>query len=125
MSGNEHAHGPGEVDSGGVPPADRLAQFGHIEKPVEMYTIMKPVPNTMPTPADADEWVAAFNRVTTGGHLSGGDGKSSMIVDTDPQGTAAAPLCGPGIDLCRTCFTPVGELSPDCANPFNHQEQQA
>ncbi|MFI9052419.1 hypothetical protein [Streptomyces sp. NPDC053427] len=111
-----------------VPPGDRLAHRGHIEHPAQMYAIMKPVPNTMPPPADADEWIAAFGRVITGGHLPGGDGKTDIrtrIADTDPQGTAATPLGGPGIDLCRTCLTPVGEPSPECTNPFNHQEQQA
>ncbi|MGC4950943.1 hypothetical protein ACLQ2N_32725 [Streptomyces sp. DT224] len=127
MSGNERADGPGEVGSGGVPPGDRLAHLGHIEHPTQMYAIMKPVPNTMPVPDDADEWVAAFGRVITGGHLPGGDGKTSMpmIVDTDPQGTAATPLGGPGLDLCRTCLTPVGEPSAECTNPFSHQEGQS
>ncbi len=110
-----------------VPPGDRLAHLGHIEHPVEMYVIMKPVPNSMPVPADADEWISAFGRVVTDGYLPGSDGKTStaMIVDTDPQGIAAAPLGGRGLDLCGTCRTPVGEPAPGCANPFNHQEQQA
>lgn len=124
MSGNEHAHGPDEVGSGGVPPADRLAHLGHIEKPVELYTIMSPVSNTMPTPDDADEWVAAFGSVIASGNLRGSDGKTSMtmLVDTDPQGALTTPMGGPGIDLCRACLTPVAEPSPECPNPFNHQE---
>ncbi|MFD9248421.1 hypothetical protein [Streptomyces bottropensis] len=129
MSGNERADGPDEVGSGGVAPAEFVARLGRGEHPAQMYAIMKPVPNTMPVPDDADEWIAAFGRVITGGHLPGGDGKTSMtmVVDTDPQGTAATPLGGPGpgLDLCRTCRTPVGEPSPECTNPFNHQEQQA
>ncbi|MER6230974.1 hypothetical protein ACFUC2_04765 [[Kitasatospora] papulosa] len=108
-----------------VPPGDRLAHLGHIEHPAEPYVIMKQVSNSLPVPDDADEWIAAFGRVIAGGNLPGGDGKTSsrpMIVDTDPQGTVATPLGGPGIDLCRTCLTPVGEPSPECTNPFNHQD---
>ncbi|WP_433860183.1 hypothetical protein [Streptomyces kronopolitis] len=111
-----------------VPPADRLAHLGHIEHPVEMYAVMKPVPNSLPEPADAEEWVAAFGRVMADGNLPGGDGKTSTrikVTDLDPQGDAATPLGGLGLDLCRTCLTPVGEPSPECANPVNHQEQQA
>ncbi|PRH81084.1 hypothetical protein C6N75_00630 [Streptomyces solincola] len=127
MSGNERADGPDEVGSRGVPPAEFVARLQRGEHPAEMDTIMKPVPNTMPVPDDADEWIAAFGRVITGGHLPGGDGKTSttMFLDTDPQGTVATPLGGPGLDLCRTCLSPVGEPSPECTNPFNHQEQQA
>lgn len=127
MSGNERADGPDEVGSGGVPPAEFVARLRRGEHPAEMYTIMRPVPNTMPVPDDADEWIAAFGRVLAPGNLPGGDGKTSttMLLDTDPQGTAATPLGGPGLDLCRTCLTPVGEPSAECTNPFNHQEQQA
>ncbi|MGA5411599.1 hypothetical protein ACPCSC_30630 [Streptomyces lavendulocolor] len=128
MSGNECADGRDEVGSRGVPPEEFVARLARGEHPAaEMYTIMTPVPNPMPVPDDAEEWIAAFGRVITGGHLPGGDGKTSMtmIVDTDPQGTAATPLGGPGLDLCRTCLTPVGEPSAECTNPFNHQEQQA
>ncbi|MFE5652056.1 hypothetical protein ACFQ8Q_23380 [Streptomyces cyaneofuscatus] len=34
---------------------------------------MKPMPNPVPVPDGADEWVATFGRVVTGGHLPGGD----------------------------------------------------
>ncbi|MFG2408782.1 hypothetical protein ACGFR8_31450 [Streptomyces brevispora] len=82
---------------GAVPPGDRLAHLGHIEHPMELYTHMTPVSNTMPAPADADEWIAAFGRVVADGNLPGGDGRTgtAMIMDTDPQGTAATPLGGP------------------------------
>lgn len=129
MSGNERADGPDEVGSGGVSPAEFVARLGRGEHPAQVYAIMKLVPNTMPVPDDADEWIAAFSRRvrTAGNLLPGGDGKTSMamIWDTDPQGTAATPLGGPGLDLCATCLTPVDEPSPECTNPFNHQEQQA
>ncbi|MGW1764504.1 hypothetical protein ACWCQL_10545 [Streptomyces sp. NPDC002073] len=45
-----------------VPPGDRLAHLGHIEHPVEMYTVMKPVPNTVPLSAGTDEWIASFDQ---------------------------------------------------------------
>ncbi|MBV1940860.1 hypothetical protein KUF83_30460 [Streptomyces sp. BV286] len=80
MSGNEHAHGPDEVGSGGVPLDERFAHLGHIEIAAEMYVSMTPVPNTMPVPADADEWIAAFGRVAA-------DGKTR--VDLDPQGNSS------------------------------------
>ncbi|MBT2511661.1 hypothetical protein J7I98_38970 [Streptomyces sp. ISL-98] len=62
MSEDERAHGPDEVGSGGVPPQDRLAHLGHVERPAQMYAIMKTVSNTMPVPADADEWMQSFTR---------------------------------------------------------------
>ncbi|MEV0487255.1 hypothetical protein AB0I69_42485 [Streptomyces sp. NPDC050508] len=108
-----------------VPPGDRLAHLGHIEHPTELYTIMKPVPNTLPAPPDAEEWIASFGQVVADGNLPGGDGKTSsraMILDLDPQGAAATPLGGHGVDLCRTCLAPATKASPKCTNPFNHQE---
>ncbi|WP_404949037.1 hypothetical protein HFP70_35230 [Streptomyces sp. ARC14] len=67
MSGNERAEGPNEVGSGGTSPAEFVARLRRGEHPVQMYTVMKPVPNPVPVPDDADEWVAAFGRVVTGG----------------------------------------------------------
>ncbi|MFB6505655.1 hypothetical protein ACFC07_21810 [Streptomyces sp. NPDC056099] len=126
MSGNEHAHGPDEVGSGGVPPTDRLAHLGHIEHPVEMYAIMKPVSNTMPAPADADEWIAAFGRVVADGNLPGGDGKTS--VDLDPQSSVSRWALRPEIKGMRCgeptewgpCRAGIGEPAANCPNTSNH-----
>ncbi|MFD0352919.1 hypothetical protein ACFVHW_04105 [Streptomyces sp. NPDC127110] len=128
FTGNERGDGADEVGSGGVPPADRLAYLAHTEHPVQMYAIMKPVPNTMPVPDDADEWAAAFGPVITGGNLPGGNGKTSTrttTADTDPPEPAATPPGGPGLDLCRTCFAPADKPSAQCTNPTNHQAEQA
>ncbi|MFJ3140204.1 hypothetical protein ACIPK5_30460 [Streptomyces sp. NPDC086843] len=61
MSGNERANGPDEVGSGGLSPAEFVERLGRGEHP--RYAIMKPVPNTMPIPDDADEWIETFGRV--------------------------------------------------------------
>ncbi|MGW7594447.1 hypothetical protein, partial [Streptomyces rubiginosohelvolus] len=109
--------------------ADRLAHLGHIEHPVETYTIMRLTPNTMPVPDDADEWVAAFGRVLAPGNLPGGDAKTSTIkiIGTDPQSTAThwAPdwpsvICGERTER-GCCTTPVGQPEPGCPNTLNHQ----
>ncbi|MFI5859337.1 hypothetical protein [Streptomyces parvulus] len=125
MSGNERADGPDEVGSGGVPPEEFVARLARGEHPAaQMYTIMKPLTtNSRQSPEIAAEWATSFLGVIE----RGGDGKTSMPMtwDTDPQGTTAAPLGGPGLDLCRTCLAPVDQPSPECTNPFNHQEQQA
>ncbi|WP_030372448.1 hypothetical protein [Streptomyces rimosus] len=61
-----------EVTAGGENPTDgvRITSFdspaipssrlGRMESPVEMYTVMKPVPNPLPAPADAEEWLKSF-----------------------------------------------------------------
>ncbi|MGW0757137.1 hypothetical protein ACWD1Y_11715 [Streptomyces sp. NPDC002814] len=117
-----------------VPPGDRLAHLGHIEHPVEMYTVMKPVPNTMPMPDDADEWVAAFGRVIAGGNLPGGDGKTSsrpMIVDTDPPGSVyrwelrpeiKGMMCGEPTEF-GPCRVGIGDPAPNCPSISNHQAE--
>ncbi|MEV7317259.1 hypothetical protein AB0N56_30410 [Streptomyces microflavus] len=106
-----------------VPSSDGFARRGHIEHPVELYTITKPLPNTMATPDGADEWIEDFGLVLAPGNLPGGDGKTSstLPVDTDPPGNADEWIGGPGLDLCRACIAPVNEFSPECAHPFNHQ----
>ncbi|WP_329453199.1 hypothetical protein OG894_42125 (plasmid) [Streptomyces sp. NBC_01724] len=73
-----------------VPPGDRLAHLGHVEHPVQTYRIMKPVPNDRPVPADAEEWFASFGRVVVAENLPGGNGKTSIVIGTDPQGDLSA-----------------------------------
>ncbi|MER6520246.1 hypothetical protein ABT246_25745 [Streptomyces sp. NPDC001553] len=43
-----------------VPPGDRLAHLGRVEHPVQTYAVMKPVPNSLPEPADTEKWLKSF-----------------------------------------------------------------
>ncbi|MEU1221354.1 hypothetical protein [Streptomyces microflavus] len=85
-----------EVTAEGESPADRVriatfdspaipsSRLGHVESPVELYTIMKPLPNSRPwTPAD-EEWVQTFKLNVE----RGGDEKSTAMVGLDPQPSA-------------------------------------
>ncbi|MER7761511.1 hypothetical protein [Streptomyces sp. NPDC097619] len=105
-----------------------MSRLCHVEHPQQMYTIMRPVPASLPVPEDADAWIGAFGRGRVTGILPGGDGKTSAAVSwgTDSQGNAVVltPLGGPGLDLCGTCHTPVGEPSPGCTETSNHRERQ-
>jgi hypothetical protein len=132
-----------ETEEYPVPSGDRL---GHLEYPAETWPTLKMMPGKTPPPdpAGVKRWAETIARATDPGTLAmmqvehqallldldspevGGSGKArALFMDTDPPGSAATPLGGPGLDLCRTCLTPIAEPSPKCTNPFNHQQGQA
>ncbi|WP_330335609.1 hypothetical protein OHS33_38910 (plasmid) [Streptomyces sp. NBC_00536] len=59
-----------------VSPGDRLSHLGHVERPEQVYAIMKPVPNSLPEPADTEQWSASFAAAAR--HVP-------LTIDFDPQ----------------------------------------
>lgn len=89
-------------------PGEGPTHRGHVEHPVQMYAIMKPVPNSLPEPADAEAWISSFARAAEQATeviaerfgvpaenvsitldpspTRGGTDKTTARVDFDPQG---------------------------------------
>ncbi|RSS94252.1 hypothetical protein EF903_06860 [Streptomyces sp. WAC05292] len=71
-----------------VLPEDRLGHLGHVEHPEQMYAVMKPVPNSLPEPADIEEWLKSFAADTL--HVP-------PTIDFDPQPSIIGPVARGGV----------------------------
>ncbi|KIF04737.1 hypothetical protein PL81_16985 [Streptomyces sp. RSD-27] len=87
---------------GPVPPEDRLSHFGAVEHPAEMYAVMKPVPNSLPEPADTREWLKSFAAAAL---------RVPLAIDLDPQPNIIGPLTRSGTG--KTSSVPRWELRPE------------